>query len=634
MKRGWALFVFSCVIVAALPPSHAQNQGELGPIEEELAFESAYGYYEKGEYEEARGAFQEFLEKFPTSPLVERVFFHLGEISLKKSAPREAVDFFTRLLEEFPSSFLEGEARYQLGLAYLDMGDLENGLSFLGERLSSKNPSIILPIYEKIAEIYVKRGEMEKAIEELVRARQIIRVGEEREKIDQTITEIINSQGSEKRLYELLEVYPKSFPGDVILIKIIELHRAGGDSLKEEKELRRFLARFPRHPFLSQAKADLTVLKERVKGHRFIIGVLVPKEKEFGFFSTHVLNGALLALSGDQSPKEEMSVGLVVREYGQAPSEILSLGEEMVNEYKPVAVIGPLLSREVRAISSLAEEHGVLFFTPSAIAPDLPGLGRFIFRDALTPHLQAVAMAEYAVKTLGLLRFVILYPKDAYGTTLMEVFSTAVTGMGGEVIHAQDYPPEKIDFGDEIARLKEVDLTKYGKVDPQVGAKKKEKPRYTPGFEAVFLPGEAKKVGLIVPQLIFHDIKNVIFLGDGGWNSEELLRLGGRFMEGGIFVDGFFLESPDPVVKEFRAHYQSRYQEEPTLFSAQSYDGMRMILDALEHGATTGQEIRQHLLKIKEFPGASGLMTMTPVGEAEKKLFLIQIKNGQFVQIN
>jgi ABC-type branched-subunit amino acid transport system substrate-binding protein len=140
-------------------------------------------------------------------------------------------------------------------------------------------------------------------------------------------------------------------------------------------------------------------------------------------------------------------------------------------------------------------------------------------------------------------------------------------------------------------------------------------------------------VGLIAGQLAFYDFKNITLLGSNGWNSKDLLKIGGRFVEGGVFVDGFFSGSTDPVVQSFVERYRTRYQTDPTIFAAQSYDITRMVLAALQKGIASGPALRDYLLTVKDFPGASGRLNFTPEGEAEKKLFIIQIKNGRFVQI-
>ena len=99
-------------------------------------------------------------------------------------------------------------------------------------------------------------------------------------------------------------------------------------------------------------------------------------------------------------------------------------------------------------------------------------------------------------------------------------------------------------------------------------------------------------------------------------------------------MDGFFLDSPDPAVRRFTDRYRARYNENPDIFSAQAYDVMMMIAGGIRAGATTGSALRDYLLRNKDFQGASGLTTFRPDGDVEKRPFIIQIRDGRFVQIN
>ncbi|MCI0529195.1 MAG: ABC transporter substrate-binding protein, partial [Nitrospira sp.] len=101
-----------------------------------------------------------------------------------------------------------------------------------------------------------------------------------------------------------------------------------------------------------------------------------------------------------------------------------------------------------------------------------------------------------------------------------------------------------------------------------------------------------------------------------------------------ILVNGFFEGSTDPTVRNFVSRYQAKYQEFPDVFAAQAYDCVQMILLALKSGATQPDQVRDYLAQVRGFHGASGLTTFHPKGHVEKRLFVIQVKNGKYVQVN
>jgi ABC-type branched-subunit amino acid transport system substrate-binding protein len=259
--------------------------------------------------------------------------------------------------------------------------------------------------------------------------------------------------------------------------------------------------------------------------------------------------------------------------------------------------------------------------------------GRYVLRYGLTNVQQARAVAQYAVEKLNAKRFVVLYPNNAYGRELSRLFIEDVRQRDGELIALETYEPHATDFGPQLRRIKTADLAKYGLLGPPP-AKRGQVQTYTPGFDAVFIPGDYDEAALIASQLAFYDIQNVALLGANGWGSEELVTLGGRYVDGGVFVDGFFAGSADPAVRAFTQAYRSRYQAEPTLLAAQGYDAARLVLAALRAGADSGEKVHAYLAALKEFRGATGYASMSPEGELVRTLFFIQVKNGRFVEIH
>nr|NIS41436.1 ABC transporter substrate-binding protein [Desulfuromonadales bacterium] len=144
-------------------------------------------------------------------------------------------------------------------------------------------------------------------------------------------------------------------------------------------------------------------------------------------------------------------------------------------------------------------------------------------------------------------------------------------------------------------------------------------------FDALFIPDFAERVGLIAPQLAFYGLEDVQLLGINGWNSPDLLRMAGRYVEGAIIVDGFYLYSSYSFVKEFVNHYYETYGREPTILEAQAFDAAGIMLSLLTDESIRGrQDLRLALSQIKNYPGVTGATSFDIEGEADKILFLLQ----------
>ena len=61
---------------------------------------------------------------------------------------------------------------------------------------------------------------------------------------------------------------------------------------------------------------------------------------------------------------------------------------------------------------------------------------------------------------------------------------------------------------------------------------------------------------MLVPQLSFHDVKNIQLLGTNLWHSETLIKLAEPYVQGAIMPDAFFGGSMEPPVVRFVAAFR------------------------------------------------------------------------------
>jgi FimV-like protein len=631
---------------AVRPPSgQPGGQGQVGPPpdlkgtrlspeRERADFQQANDLYEKGDYDLAIFNLQEFISRYPDSTDLPKVYFMLGESYFKTQVFKSAVTFLRKVVDEYPTMPFQQQAKEDLASAYTELGDADHALGLLQQLLDNANDQTVrATLHDRIADLNLKNKDYLKAVESLLAERSLVKEGN-RFSVTERIKGILDQGLKEKTLQELVLLYPRSFPGDYALIKLAQLYESQGDIYRAERELKRFLVVFPKHDYASQARSQIAEIKEKIRSHRLIIGALLPLSGKLGVFGEEVINGIQIAMDQAKDSLPENQVGVAIVDSMEQSTNPVSQLDTLVRDYSPVAIIGPLLSKDLVQLAPRVEQLQIPLISPSATASGLPNGNHYIFRNSVTNEEQGKAIAGYAVTTLGMKRFVILYPNDRYGAGLSQIFSTEVSRLGGTVLTVQTYSPDETDFGSQLKQIKEADLKGTGTlVQVEDEKDKTAEPEYIPGFDAIFLPGDAEEVALIATQLAFYDFKGITLLGANGWNSKDLIKIGGRFMEGGIFVDGFFADSSDPVVRSFVERYRARYQTDPTIFAAQAYDVTRVILAALQRGITTGPALRDSLLGVHDFAGASGHLNFMPGGEVAKKLFFIQIRNGRFVQI-
>lgn len=366
------------------------------------------------------------------------------------------------------------------------------------------------------------------------------------------------------------------------------------------------------------------------------IGALLPLSGPMAAYGQEVLHGIQLAIDRQNRNAGQAAIKLAVRDMGAGIPIQVPLSA-LLDEPRLLAVIGPLVSHQVEAAAKVVDAAKIPLITPSATLPNVRQLSPYVFSTALTYPLQAEQIAAYAMGQFGYRRFGVIHPENGYGRQLAHLFIEEVRRQGGEVIHVESYQEDETDFAKQITRLKSAYWrriqqdrhTKAGKEPSPHTDKRGQDPRSRRSLDAIYLPGAFRQAMAIAAQLRFHDVK-VRLLGSNAWHSEDLAHFSDKSIQGGIFVDSFCAESSTLAVREFVAAYRARYHAEPSMFAAQAYEAVQVVLEGVRTGLTSGKKLRAFLDQGNSLPTLQGPTSFNPNGVLNRKLCVVQVgQNGQ-----
>src|SRR5262245_2310723 len=579
--------------------------------EQRAAFSAAEALRSSGQYLQARQAFADFVRRYPESSLADDALLALGHISstLEQYAP--AVTYYRGLLERFPRSERVPEAQLGLGVALYHTQAYANSLVALRQyvTLVPTSPHEGLAHYY-LGAVALKQQRYPDAIAEFKAAVETraepAMVQQAREYIASTVSQMLTVDA----LVPLAQQYAKTYPGDLILERLVQEYRRAGKQADEADALQRLTTAFPNAPGTQDARARLRALQALLTTDRSKIGVLLPLSGPGSRVGTRALRGIELALATVQERDPAAKLSLVIRDSTENVAPAQEALRALVNEEHVIGVIGPLFSRTATELASLADQLAVPLISPYARDSDFPALSPYAFRNSVTDAMQTRVLAEHAMGVLKLRRFVILHPEEAYVTALRDRFREQVLQRQGEIVAVLSYSPQSSNISRAIARLQGLQ------------------------YDAIFLPEYADKVGTLVAQLVAQHIQGIQLLGTDGWNAPGLVATNARLLEGAVFVDGFFANASSPAVQTFVERFRSRYNETPGLLAAQAYDTLLICAQVLKAGAQTSAQLRDGLLRVRNFAGVSGLTSMGDKRDAEKVPYLLTVKGGQIVQLN
>jgi branched-chain amino acid transport system substrate-binding protein len=620
------LFLFNALLQQACAPKLVPAPEPVWEKDARALLDKADNQFDKKQYDLSASTVESFLSRYPTSRYRDRALYRMGEIRFTLRDYSKSSVYFKKIIQEYPASTYILTAKYRLGQCYFELKEYDLAIANLADRSKISDPVQLRRIAEMLSVAYLAKKDYLHTSREYAYLAVNAPTAQQRAGYRDRIRDIVNKDLTEDELKVLAN--ERAYPADIAQLRLAGLLIEKRQYQESIQVTRRFLENYPTHPEKTRAEMLLNEAMAKLSAPRYYLGALLPRTGQLAFFGDRVLTGIQLAVHEYNIQRPENRVELLVMDTEGSPEKALEGLNELASK-GVIAAIGPLLTKETEALVPALQKIKIPVITPAASGEDIGKLSPWLFRNALTNSSQAEAAAQFALEQ-HLKKFVLLYPDDAYGKDLSRLFAKDLDRQA-EILAAIAYPPDVRDFGPYIRKVMEIDLRSRKIQIPENEAdRKKLFQEYTPGFDALFLPGYADRVGLLIPQLAFYNISGIAIIGSNNWDSPDLLERAQRYAEGTVFVDGFFPENTDPSIKVIIEAYRSAYQQEPDILAAQAYDSAAMVLAMLREHKDTPLEIRDGLLSLKNFPGISGTTTFRGNGEAQKKLFLITVQDGKF----
>lgn len=618
------------------------------------AFEAAEASYSKTNFKPALEKYEKFLADFPKSSLADDAIFRIGLIHEQMGDVPNAGRAFGRIVSDYPGSDLASEARFKLGVAYFRAerwNDTVEMLKGYEKRAGALDPKRLANARTLIAEGLERTGKPLDAVPYRLRAAK----GLEDPVLAQWTREKALKALRGVNDVAMLDALAKEFAGDPaepeIMIELAEARYAAKDYAGALSAANTLLQKFPDSLVAPAAQSILRRAGAREKVDPRTIGVIVPLSGDYVGYGQKALFSILLAANVFGPDEPSGRVRIAVRDSAGDPVRAAAAVDQLFEQDGIVGIVGPLLSNETEAAAPRAQALGVPMIT-LAQKKGLTDIGPFIFRNSMTNPMQAKAVAGYAFDKLGFRRFALMYPESAYGEELMNLFWDEVVARGGEVVGAEGYEPKENDFTDEVedlvgrsqsyipARKEEWDKLRQLAKQEQLRTGKKPKDLHLPpivDFDALFVPDDYLRVGQLLPFFALADVpiggylarnpnqRPVTPLGTSGWNNPQLIQRGGRYVEGAVFVDAFYPESPEPQVKAFVEKFVGVYLRVPDILDALSYDSAAIAVAGVRGGATNREKLREFLDDAKGFKGVTGLNGFDGSRDAQRDLTVLTV---------
>jgi len=592
-----------------------------------LTFTNAEEAFNAGRLDEAKNLYRDILEQYPPENPAAWSYFKIGEISIINGEFEEAVKNFSATVKRSSGSPLNNEARYQLAFSYSRLGrynvSREIADKLLKEKVSSHQKSRLLTL---VGDDFTGLGKPYDAFINYMKVLKTrpgaILTGDIHKKIE----EIINERLSMDQLEKIYGSHWYGYPSGYILYALARTHYQNRNIKKAKQYFSKFLFYHRNHPYFEKAKTFHHRLEEMEFIDHYAIGCILPLTGRYARYGNKALEAIVLA-TGIFDPEKKSPIKLVIEDSKSDPEAAREAVIKLINQDKVIGILGPLGSTVALEAAREAQELNVPILTLTQ-NEGITKLGDYVFRDFLTGLMQVRTLVQYSIQNLGMTKFAILYPTDNYGTRMMNLFWDEVLRWGGEIRGVESYQVEQTDFSKEIKSLTGLNCMENNR-------NSKDKPEPIIDFDALFIPDSYSRVRMIAPQLAFYDVTGIQLLGTNSWNSQQLLEGESKYLEGAIFVDGFFQDSFYPAVRNFIDNFYVAYGREPDNLEALTYDAASIMASIIsKKNVEIRDDLKDSLFKLKDYPGITGKTSFAKTGDAEKSLFVLMVKGKNFVQIN
>ncbi len=336
------------------------------------------------------------------------------------------------------------------------------------------------------------------------------------------------------------------------------------------------------------------------------IGLTAPITGNYAEFGENFQYAVQLAadIINEQGGIRGRMVEIVVRDSQGVPSESASIATEFVQNRDIVAQIGDFTSTCCLAAAPIFERAGMVQLSPTSSHPDFAPSGRYMFGVVGTQASEGPFNVEFlAQEYMGIESVGVIYINNDWGDATQHYFVEAANEKGLEVTAIEPFFEGERDFT--------AILTSLRRDDPE-------------GLYVVAMYNEGSLIARQARRMGW-DVK---FLGPSSLFSEQFITLGEESVEGFVTNTFFALDDPNPEVQAFIEEFRARADRFPNLHAACAYDSMMILADAIERAGFDRSDIRDALAETQDFPGITGSLTFTEVGDIVRQYMVMVVENG------
>ena len=304
---------------------------------------------------------------------------------------------------------------------------------------------------------------------------------------------------------------------------------------------------------------------------------------------------------------------VLIEDTASDKTQAISLINRFSARDKAVMVLGPSSSSEGVAIGPVANELKIPLLTTTAVSDAINKSGQWVFKTPASPALVIGDVAKYAVDKMGVKSVAMVWGRNNDGQVGQKNAALEVFKSRGTKIEAEELVlTSDTDF---LAVITKIIATKP---------------------EAVFMALVAEQSANFIIQARQQGIDpKTKFLGVPNFGSDQFTLIGGKAVEGAVYVADYYAGQESDENKRFVAAYRKKYNRTPDNGAALGYTTAKIVAAALKGAGVnpSSESVRESLLKIRDLPVilGRGKFNFDPDRGALYEGVIMTVKDGKFI---
>lgn len=307
---------------------------------------------------------------------------------------------------------------------------------------------------------------------------------------------------------------------------------------------------------------------------------------------------------------------IIIEDTAGDETKTINAVKKLIHVDKVLAIVGPSRSGTTMAVIPVVEKDKVMLVSCAAAEEIVSPVKRWVFKTAQKDS-DAVRRIYEHMNGKGISRIAIITATTAFGDEGRKWLKQLAPEYGITIIADEAYSPQDTDMTVQITRIR------------------------ASGAEAIvnwsivpaqsIIPRNMQQLGVRIPLFQSHGFGNIKYVELAGEAAEGIIFPGG----GLLAVDTLSDDHPQKkVLSQYQDMYESKFKEDVSGFGGYAWDGIWLVINALQEVGADSEAIRNYIENTRGFVGTSGVFNFSPEDHCglDKEAFeLLTVREGKFV---